>query len=170
MPPVPNESDTSVFKAPLRVDCNLQWKKSFMKRYFPNRTPSQVSHEPPDIENLMKLNPKIKPFTNAVPSAVTKKVSRGLLEKHSFPIFVGKSQTKTSFRKYCTKLWNSSIKCGSSTWQKNLLYYSEYEIWNRNEYYNLLFLLSHNSRKLENEGSQKLKMNYYDFVFGCPVQ
>jgi len=53
MPPVPNESDTSVFKAPLRV-----------------------SHEPPDIENLMKLNPKIKPFTNAVPSAVTKKAKK----------------------------------------------------------------------------------------------
>ena len=35
----------------------------------------KVSHEPPDIENLMKLNPRIKPFTNAVPSAVTKKVS-----------------------------------------------------------------------------------------------
>ena len=66
-----------------------------MKRYFANRTPRQVSHEPPDIENLMKLNPKIKPFTNAVPSAVTKKVSRGLLKKHSFSIFVEKSQTKT---------------------------------------------------------------------------
>ena len=34
-----------------------------------------MSHEPPDIENLMKLNPRIKPFTNAVPSAVTKKVT-----------------------------------------------------------------------------------------------
>ena len=40
-----------------------------------NRDKTKVSHEPPDIENLMKLNPRIKPFTNAVPSAVTKKVS-----------------------------------------------------------------------------------------------
>ena len=33
-----------------------------------------VSKEPPDIENLLKLNPRIKPHANAVPSAVTKKV------------------------------------------------------------------------------------------------
>ena len=33
-----------------------------------------VSKEPVDIENLLKLNPKIKPYANAVPSAVTKKV------------------------------------------------------------------------------------------------
>lgn len=98
-----------------------------MKRYFTNRTPCQVSHEPPDIENLMKLNPKIKPFTNAVPSAVTKKVSRGLLEKHLFSIFVEKSLTKTSVRKNSTKLNNFSKKCGYFTSQKNLLYHNEYE-------------------------------------------
>ena len=33
-----------------------------------------VSKEPVDIENLLKLNPRIKPHANAVPSAVTKKV------------------------------------------------------------------------------------------------
>lgn len=49
MPPVPNENE-SLAPAPL------------------------VSKEPVDIENLLKLNPKIKPYTNAVPSAVTKKV------------------------------------------------------------------------------------------------
>jgi len=32
-----------------------------------------VSREPQDIENLLHLNPKIKPYANAVPSAVTKK-------------------------------------------------------------------------------------------------
>jgi len=35
-----------------------------------------ASKEPPDIENLLKLNPKTKPFANAVPSAVTKKVKK----------------------------------------------------------------------------------------------
>ena len=49
MPPVPNENE-SLAPVPL------------------------VSKEPVDIENLLKLNPKIKPYTNAVPSAVTKKV------------------------------------------------------------------------------------------------
>jgi hypothetical protein len=33
-----------------------------------------VSQEPPDIENLLRLNPKVNPYANAVPSAVTKKV------------------------------------------------------------------------------------------------
>ncbi|XP_059095329.1 dihydropyrimidine dehydrogenase [NADP(+)]-like [Tigriopus californicus] len=32
-----------------------------------------VSHDTPDIENLLALNPKIKPYANAVPSVVTKK-------------------------------------------------------------------------------------------------
>lgn len=32
-----------------------------------------VSFDPPDIENLMAVNPKVKPFVNTVPSAVTKK-------------------------------------------------------------------------------------------------
>ena len=48
MPPVPNE-DSSV-------------------------APILVSKEPVDIENLLKLNPRIKPHANAVPSVVTKKV------------------------------------------------------------------------------------------------
>ena len=34
-----------------------------------------VSYDPPDIENLLALNPRTKPHANAVPSAVTKKVS-----------------------------------------------------------------------------------------------
>jgi hypothetical protein len=33
-----------------------------------------VSQEPPDIENLLRLNPKVPHYANAVPSAVTKKV------------------------------------------------------------------------------------------------
>jgi dihydropyrimidine dehydrogenase (NADP+) len=36
-------------------------------------TPVMVSRDTPDIENLMKLNPVIKPYANAVPSVVTKK-------------------------------------------------------------------------------------------------
>jgi len=35
-----------------------------------------VSYDPPDIENLLKLNPRIKPHANAVPSAVTKKAKK----------------------------------------------------------------------------------------------
>jgi hypothetical protein len=34
-----------------------------------------VSQEPPDIENLLRFNPKVTNFANAVPSAATKKVS-----------------------------------------------------------------------------------------------
>ena len=49
MPPVPNEKD----EIPVQL----------------------VSREPVDIENLLKLNPRIKPHANAVPSIVTKKVS-----------------------------------------------------------------------------------------------
>ena len=49
MPPVPNENDSVGVKI-------------------------LVSKEPVDIENLLKLNPRIKPHANAVPSAVTKKV------------------------------------------------------------------------------------------------
>ena len=48
MPPVPNETD------PLPVQL--------------------VSKEPVDIENLLKLNPRVKTHANAVPSVVTKKV------------------------------------------------------------------------------------------------
>ena len=51
MPPVPNEGD---LRAPTQL----------------------VSKEPPDIENLLKLNPRIKSHANAVPSAVTKKVNK----------------------------------------------------------------------------------------------
>ena len=51
MPPVPTEADPS--SAPLVLN---------------------VSKEPPDIENLLKLNPRSKEHVNAVPSAVTKKV------------------------------------------------------------------------------------------------
>merc|ERR1719450_278786 len=51
MPPVPNDGD----QAPLA---------------------QLVSKEPPDIENLLKLNPRIKPHANAVPSAVTKKAKK----------------------------------------------------------------------------------------------
>jgi dihydropyrimidine dehydrogenase (NADP+) len=51
MPPVPNESN-------------------------PELRPAMVSVEPQDIENLLSLNPKIKPYANAVPSAVTKKVKK----------------------------------------------------------------------------------------------
>ena len=45
MPPVPNENDSVGVKI-------------------------LVSKEPVDIENLLKLNPRIKPHANAVPSAV----------------------------------------------------------------------------------------------------
>ena len=38
----------------------------------PVETPC-VSRDPPDIENLLGLNPRIKPYANAVPSVVTKK-------------------------------------------------------------------------------------------------
>jgi len=51
MPPVPNEGD---ILAPSRM----------------------VSKEPPDIENLLKLNPRIKSHANAVPSAITKKAKK----------------------------------------------------------------------------------------------
>jgi len=51
MPPVPNEGD---LPPPIQL----------------------VSKEPPDIENLLKLNPRIKPHANAVPSAVTKKAKK----------------------------------------------------------------------------------------------
>jgi len=51
MPPVPNEGD---LRAPVQL----------------------VSKEPPDIENLLKLNPRIKSHANAVPSAVTKKAKK----------------------------------------------------------------------------------------------
>ena len=57
MPPVPNEGD---LLPPIQL----------------------VSKEPPDIENLLKLNPRIKPHANAVPSAVTKKVSVISNSKH----------------------------------------------------------------------------------------
>jgi len=50
MPPVPNEKDL----LPVQL----------------------VSQEPVDIENLLKLNPRIKPHANAVPSIVTKKVKK----------------------------------------------------------------------------------------------
>ena len=42
----------------------------------PPRNVSSVSHDTPDIENLLGLNPKIKPYANAVPSVVTKKVKK----------------------------------------------------------------------------------------------
>jgi len=51
MPPVPNEGD---LPPPIQL----------------------VSKEPPDIENLLKLNPRIKQHANAVPSAVTKKAKK----------------------------------------------------------------------------------------------
>ena len=35
-----------------------------------------VSRDPPDIENLLGLNPRIKPYASAVPSVVTKKVMK----------------------------------------------------------------------------------------------
>lgn len=35
-----------------------------------------LTKDTPDIENLMGLNPKIKPYANAVPSAVTKKAKK----------------------------------------------------------------------------------------------
>ena len=64
----------------------------------------KVSHEPPDIENLMKLNPRIKPFTNAVPSAVTKKVTFVLHEKQTFKAFV--IHEKQTFKYF---IHNSSV-------------------------------------------------------------
>lgn len=39
-------------------------------------TKLMASKETPDIENLLKLNPRTKPYANAVPSAVTKKVKK----------------------------------------------------------------------------------------------
>ena len=57
MPPVPNEGEA---RPPVPL----------------------VSKEPVDIENLLKLNPRIKTHANAVPSAVTKKVqSRAFVAK-----------------------------------------------------------------------------------------
>jgi len=41
-----------------------------------SQAPYKVSVECQDIENLLALNPKIKPYANAVPSAVTKKVKK----------------------------------------------------------------------------------------------
>jgi hypothetical protein len=55
----------------------------------------QVSREPPDIENLLKLNPRIKPFANAVPSAVTKKV---ILQTVMFFTFNSLDPTSTDGR------------------------------------------------------------------------
>ena len=53
-----------------------------------------VSHEPPDIENLLLLNPKVQPYANAVPSAVTKKVRKAILTSSiKFPIYVIYSNT-----------------------------------------------------------------------------
>jgi len=53
MPPVPQDGDNSV-------------KPSVFS----------VSRDPQDIEDLLSLNPKIKPYANAVPSAVTKKAKK----------------------------------------------------------------------------------------------
>ena len=36
----------------------------------------QLTVDPPDIENLLALNPRIKPFANVVPTTVTKKVKK----------------------------------------------------------------------------------------------
>ena len=36
-------------------------------------TSVEVSRDAPDIENLLSLNPRVKPFANAVPYVVTKK-------------------------------------------------------------------------------------------------
>jgi len=52
MPPIPNENSGGLL------------------------APKVVSIDPPDIENLLNLNPKIKPYANAVPSAVTKKAKK----------------------------------------------------------------------------------------------
>ena len=35
-----------------------------------------VSFDPPDIENLLSLNPRVTKFANAVPSSVTKVVKK----------------------------------------------------------------------------------------------
>lgn len=35
-----------------------------------------VSFDPPDIENLLSLNPRVKKYANAVPSKVTKVVKK----------------------------------------------------------------------------------------------
>eukprot|EP00088_Acartia_fossae_P032309 TRINITY_DN3308_c0_g1_i6.p1 TRINITY_DN3308_c0_g1~~TRINITY_DN3308_c0_g1_i6.p1 ORF type:complete len:1069 (-),score=295.18 TRINITY_DN3308_c0_g1_i6:247-3453(-) len=58
MPPVPNETSNLLAGGGTRQSGGL------------------VSFEPQDIENLLSLNPKIKPYANAVPSAVTKKVKK----------------------------------------------------------------------------------------------
>jgi len=60
MPPVPNESNQLIGGG-----SNSGHSGTGM-----------VSHETQDIENLLSLNPKIKPYANAVPSAVTKKVKK----------------------------------------------------------------------------------------------
>ena len=36
----------------------------------------EVSKDTPDIESLLALQPKIKPFVNVVPTVVTKKVKK----------------------------------------------------------------------------------------------
>ena len=35
-----------------------------------------LSYDPEDIEDLLALNPKVKPFANAVPTVVTKKAKK----------------------------------------------------------------------------------------------
>lgn len=44
-----------------------------------------VSRDPPDIEDILKLNPKIHRYANAQPSVVTKEV--GLLAQAAFVHF-----------------------------------------------------------------------------------
>ena len=82
MPPTPNEGDYLLIINYQLILIIIQGDKI---------PPVQmVSKEPVDIENLLKLNPKIKPYANAVPSAVTKKVrlelTSGLIENKSFDI------------------------------------------------------------------------------------
>ena len=43
---------------------------------MPPVSKAQLTQDPPDIENLLALNPKIKPYVNVVPTVVTKKVKK----------------------------------------------------------------------------------------------
>ena len=40
------------------------------------KSPISLTRDPPDIENLLALQPKIKPYVNVVPTVTTKKVKK----------------------------------------------------------------------------------------------
>ena len=84
MPPVPNENDSVGVKI-------------------------LVSKEPVDIENLLKLNPRIKPHANAVPSAVTKKVK--LYPLYLFRMLIQQLSKDCNLRRSIRDKWKFHINC-----------------------------------------------------------